>query len=262
MSFIKFAPELHAEPEAIGEPVEETPRHGGKQSTRRFSINFEALEKVLVPQDDGQDDCQDGDELVDCDEVRRKNFYPFSTKPANISKPQRITLYSPSFDSTFRAPCFRHLGIENTELPSIFSEDPEHLWWMDVQNPSEKELRLLCSGFHIHPLTVEDILVREVQEKIEDFTHYYFASFRSYRIDDTTPEKTYKPYTIYMVVFRTGTLSFCFDDSEHANHVLARIELLENYVFINSDWIFYAFVYVLPISFHILTLTAAAVMTL
>jgi Mg2+ and Co2+ transporter CorA len=262
MSFIKFASELHAEPEAIGEPVEKTPRHGEKQSTRRFSINFEALEKVLVPQDDGQDDCQDGDELVDCDELRRKNFFPSSTTFANQPRPQRITLYSPSFESTFQATCFRDLGIENTELPSIFSEHSEHLWWLDVQNPSEKELRLLCSGFHIHPLTVEDILAREVQEKIEDFTHYYFASFRSYRIDDTTSEKTYKPYTIYMVVFRTGTLSFCFNDSEHANHVLARIELLEDYVFINSDWIFYAFVYVLPICFHILKLTVAAVMTL
>jgi len=110
---------------------------------------------------------------------------------------------------------------------------------MDVQNPSEKELRLLCSAFRVHPLTVEDILNQEIQEKIENFTNYYFACFRSYRVKS---DKTYKPYTIYMVVFHTGTLSFCFSDSEHADHVLKRIELLKDYLSINSDWIFYAFV--------------------
>jgi len=93
-------------------------------------------------------------------------------------------------------------------------------------------------------LTVEDILNREIQEKIEDFTHYYFASFRSYRLDENIPDRIYVPYTIYMVILRTGTLSFCFDDSEHAVHVLNRIELLKDHVVINSDWIFYAFVYV------------------
>jgi len=45
-----------------------------------------------------------------------------------------------------------------------------------------------------------------------------------------------------MVVFPAGTLSFCFSDSEHADHVLKRIELLKDYLSINSDLIFYAFV--------------------
>lgn len=246
MSSIKFTSELHVEPNAI--EVEESTNYKRAQRNDRFSIDFEALGQVLARQDDGQDKCQCEAEVLAYNEIRKKNCYAFSTTSANHARSQRIILYSPSFGSTFQATRFSELGIGQRDLPSIFSEESEHLWWMDVQNPSEKELRLLCSAFRVHPLTVEDILNREIQEKIEDFTNYYFASFRSYYVDETTPDKTYKPYTIYMVVFKTGTLSFCFDDSEHANHVLQRIELLKDYVIINSDWIFYAFVSVLPIT--------------
>jgi magnesium transporter len=242
MSSIRFATELHAEPETIEAPVEKISNREWKQSIRPFGINFETLGKVLAQQDNGQEDCQDNTELLALDEIKGKDWYRPSTASANHAKAQRIILYSPSFDTTFQATNFSDLGIFDTDLPSIFSEESDHLWWLDVQNPSEKELRLLCLGFHIHPLTIEDILNREIQEKIEDFTHYYFATFRSYLATDTPSGKTYKPYTIYMVVFHSGILSFCFDDSEHANHVLQRIDLLKDYVYINSDWIFYAFV--------------------
>lgn len=247
MSSIKFATQLHTEPEAIEAPIEETSNWEGKEKNGPFSINFEALGKVLARQDEEQeagrqDACQSEAEALAYNEIRRKDYYRFSTTSGTSTKTQRIILYSPSFENTFQATCFRDLDILDTDLPSIFSEELGHLWWLDVQNPSEEELRLLCSGFRIHPLTVEDILNREIQEKIEDFTHYYFASFRSYLVVDNSSGKAYKPYTIYMVVFHSGILSFCFDESEHANHVLQRIKLLKDYVYINSDWIFYAFV--------------------
>jgi Mg2+ and Co2+ transporter CorA len=243
MPSIKFTTKVHAEPEATevldGEPSDSEE----KQSNNRFSIDFEVLGQVLVKQGiQSHSDEHNEAEGMGYNEIRKKSCYALSTTSANYTKQQRIILYSPSFGSTFQTTCFSELNLVGADLPSIFSEELEHLWWMNVQNPSEIELRLLCSAFRVHPLTVEDILNREIQEKIEDFTHYYFASFRSYRVEDTTLEKSYVPYTIYMVVFPRGTLSFCFDDSEHADHVLQRIQLLKDYVIINSDWIFYAFV--------------------
>ncbi|KAE9380547.1 hypothetical protein N431DRAFT_362380 [Stipitochalara longipes BDJ] len=243
MSSIKFTIELHAEPDTIQVPAEDSSKSEDDQRIKRFSIDFEALGEVLATeQGDGQDEPESEADVLAYKEIRKKECYAFSTTSVNHSSSQRVILYSPSFGPTIQASCFSELDIGWHDLPSIFSGESEHMWWMDVQNPSEKELRLLCSAFRIHPLTVEDILNREIQEKIEDFTHYYFASFRSYCVDETTPDRIYIPYTIYMVVFRTGTLSFCFDDSEHADHVLRRIELLKDYVVINSDWIFYAFV--------------------
>jgi len=243
MSPIKFAIELHGEPKTIDVPAEEQSVSESDQRRNRFSIDFETLGQLFATSEgNGQDEPRSEADLLAYQQIRKKDYYAFSTASVNHSTSQRVILYSPSFSSTFQAARFPELGIGRQDLPSIFSEESEHLWWMDVRNPSEKELHLLCSAFRIHPLTVEDILNREIQEKIENFTHYYFASIRSYRIDETSADRIYVPYTIYMVVFRTGTLSFCFDDSEHADHVLKRIELLKDYVIINSDWIFYAFV--------------------
>ena len=262
MASTKYTTEFYAEPERIEVPAQATPVCDGKENNR-FSIRFETLERVLACEgsENREEDQIDG-EAQPYGELRRQDNYQLPTTSANHAKPQRIILYSPFFDSISQATSFKDLGIHGSDLPYIFSEDADRLWWMDVQNPSEKELRLICSAFRIHPLTVEDILNREIQEKITDFTHYYFACFRSYHVEDTTSDKSYKPYTIHIVVFPTGTLSFCFEDSDHADHVLKRIELLKDHLFINSNWIFYAFVYVLPIRFYILKLTAAVVMTL
>jgi len=228
--------QYYSEP-GIVELSEETTNCEVKQDTK-FSIDFDTLERLLA----NEEEDQGNDESQPHNKIRHQNSYRFHVKSDSLTKSQRIILCSSSFDSTLRASSFKELGIHGSDLPHIFSDDAVEMWWMDVQNPSEKELRLLCSAFRVHPLTVEDILNQEIQEKIEDFTNYYFTCFRSYRVVDTTPEKTYKAYTIYMVVFRTGTLSFCFSDSEHAAHVLNRIELLKDYLSINSDWIFYAFV--------------------
>jgi len=243
MSPIKFTIDLHTEQGTIKVPAEEQSSFENDQRNNRFSIDFEALGQVFAAgEGDERGEPTSKAELLAYKEIRKKECYAFSTTSVNHIISQRVILYSPSFGSTFQASSFSELGIGRQDLPSIFSEESQHLWWMDVRNPSEKEVHLLCSALRVHPLTVEDILNREIQEKIEDFTHYYFASVRSYRVDETSPDKTYVPYTIYMVVFPTGTLSFCFDDSEHADHVLNRIELLKDYVVINSDWIFYAFV--------------------
>jgi len=103
------------------------------------------------------------------------------------------------------------------------------------------ELRLLCSAFRVHPLTVEDILGQEIREKIEDYTTYYFACIWSFQ-EDASSKPNFNPCTIYLVVFPSGTLSFCFSDSRHGLHVRERIDLLRDHYAINSDWIFYAFV--------------------
>ncbi|KUJ23169.1 uncharacterized protein LY89DRAFT_558425, partial [Mollisia scopiformis] len=115
-------------------------------------------------------------------------------------------------------------------------------WWLDVQNPTEQELRILCSAFRVHPLTFEDIATQESQEKIVDYNTYYFASVWSYHVVEVSEGNAYEPCTIYTVVFPSGALSFSFSTTVHAMNVLERIELLKGVVAVRSDWIFYAFV--------------------
>lgn len=198
-------------------------------------IDFDILEKLLIPKR------VDDDEYQQYEDIRVDAQYHMPSKVARAPKSQRIILYSGSSESTYRASAFHALNIHE-DLHAIFSEDEHHPWWLDVQNPSEQELRLLCSAFRIHPLTFEDIVTQESQEKIQDYTTYYFASVWSYHNVQVNDGNAYEPCTIYTVVFPSGTLSFSFSTTMHAMNVLERIELLKGVVAVRSDWIFYAFV--------------------
>jgi magnesium transporter len=147
--------------------------------------------------------------------------------------------------STLYGRHFKDLEVGAIEIQAAFA-NPRQTWWLDLQNPAEQDLRILCAALHVHPLTIEDILNRETREKIEDYGTYYYACIWSYRGLDDKLRTTYKPYSTYMIVFPTGTLTitFTFRESDHPAKVLKRIDLLKDYVSINSDWVFYAFMYV------------------
>ena len=204
-----------------------------KQDKAR-AVDFGALEKLLC--EEGQDE---NESMLQ--DIQLQKAYRFPSRGSGPSSSQRFILYSGSSQLTLLGPSFQDLGISKRELPDLFSSDAKRPWWLDIQNPCEKDLRLICSAFKIHPLTVEDILNQETREKIEDYTTYYYASLWSFDVVETSPKTTYKPYNTYMVVFPSGTLSVCFSESDHGLHVQKRIELLKDHVPISSDWIFYAF---------------------
>jgi Mg2+ and Co2+ transporter CorA len=202
---------------------------------KTWTIDFEALQKLLGHE--GPDDS----ESPPFQGTESYNAYGCTRKDSRGETPQKIILYSESSDSTIHAGSFNELGKFAHDLASIFSPVARVPWWLHVQNPTVNELRLLCSAFRVHPLTVEDILGQEIREKIEDYTTYYFACIWSFQ-EDASSKPNFNPCTIYLVVFPSGTLSFCFSDSRHGLHVRERIDLLRDHYAINSDWIFYAFV--------------------
>jgi hypothetical protein len=53
-------------------------------------------------------------------------------------------------------------------------------WWLDVKNPRVHDFKKLNRMFKLHPLTIEDILVKDEREKMEVFDRlgYYFVAFR------------------------------------------------------------------------------------
>ncbi|KAJ4292922.1 hypothetical protein N0V88_005585 [Collariella sp. IMI 366227] len=116
------------------------------------------------------------------------------------------------------------------------------VWWLNVNNPTPKELRVICSAFGIHPLTMEDIGIQESREKIELFPTYYFASFRSFKLSEQREKTKYIPFDVYVVVFREGTISFSYTPNSHASNVRSRIAMLKEHGLISSDWICYALI--------------------
>jgi Mg2+ and Co2+ transporter CorA len=228
--------------EAVAALIESHPEFDRKEENESSFINFESLEKLM----DYEEAIQNGNDFpYFFNDLRRTDSYQTSIATCRPFDTQQITFYSSASNTTLRSSSFKELSTTGHELPGLFLEQRENsVWWLDVQNPSEKALRLLCSAFRVHPLTVEDILMQEIQEKMENFPSYYFVCFRSFHMVETDSEMTFDPYTIYLIVFRQGTLTFSFTKSEHGTHVLDRIALLKDYISISRDWIFYALVFV------------------
>ena len=55
--------------------------------------------------------------------------------------------------------CFRHLNGHTEKHPEFrpeFLAEPGSVHWVDLEDASEPEARLLSDAFHFHPLAVED----------------------------------------------------------------------------------------------------------
>ncbi|MFN2421358.1 MAG: magnesium/cobalt transporter CorA [Gemmatimonadota bacterium] len=80
---------------------------------------------------------------------------------------------------------------------SDWNSDSRDTLWIDLEEPTDEELRLLEDPFRFHPLAIEDCLTPEHQPKIEDFGPYLFLIFRG--IDPSAPETTFE--TIKLAAF-------------------------------------------------------------
>ncbi|KAA8642544.1 magnesium transporter CorA family protein [Aspergillus tanneri] len=116
------------------------------------------------------------------------------------------------------------------------------IWWLHVTSPSDADIEKLSNMFDIHPLTTEDIKMRESREKIELFGPYYFLSLRPPRLIAMPDEVRALSLNVYAIVFREGVLSFTFGNSSHASHVLQRIEEHRSHLALTGDWICYALI--------------------
>jgi magnesium transporter len=184
-------------------------------------------------------------ESLSLDEKERKADaelpqYCESTPQTDIN---RFEYFCSLGDSTIHAAEFGDLILPGEDIRALFTlpqDDEDGLWWLNMNNPTDEEIRAICKAFRVHPLTIEDIGTQEAREKIELFPSYYFACFRSFQVLDVDDGQQYQPFNIYVVVFRHGTLSFSFSPNPHAAHVRKRITMLKDYVALSSDWICYA----------------------
>ena len=62
-------------------------------------------------------------------------------------------------------------SIEN--LPELVA-DKENLVWVDIEEPTEADNRILSDVFHFHPLTIEDAMETRNHPKVESYDSYLF----------------------------------------------------------------------------------------
>ncbi|KAJ1335275.1 magnesium transporter [Microdochium nivale] len=184
--------------------------------------------------------------VSDLDEKPAKQDPEVASAIFKEQDPNRFSFFSSAWESTIHASELGDLILPGEELRGLFSfpaNEPDGVWWLNVNSPTEEEIRIICRAFGVHPLTIEDITNEEPREKIELFPSYYFASFRSFSmVHDPDGTLDYDPFNIYVLVFREGTLSFSFHPNAHASHVRKRITMLKDYVSLSSDWISYALI--------------------
>lgn len=114
-------------------------------------------------------------------------------------------------------------------------------WWVDILAPSDAEMRAISKIFRIHPLTTEDIQAQESREKCEIFSHYMFISFRSFNNDVISPDYL-EAINFYIIVFKTGVLTFHFQPVPHPDNVRKRIHQLKDFIHVTPEWINYALI--------------------
>ncbi|KAJ5242938.1 uncharacterized protein N7469_001265 [Penicillium citrinum] len=120
------------------------------------------------------------------------------------------------------------------------------LWWLHVTSPANEDIEMLSRLLDIHPLTTEDIKMREEREKIEHFGPYYFISLRLPRDQEASAGDRDSSTNFYGIVFNEGILSFTFHNTPHPAHVWNRIKEHQSHLSLTSDWICYALMYEPP----------------
>jgi len=128
-----------------------------------------------------------------------------------------------------------------TERERRDSELERPTFWLDVLSPTEAEMKVLAKAFGIHQLTSEDILMEEPREKVELFPQYYFVNYRTFE-QDKDSEDYMEPVNMYIIVFRTGVITFHHSLSPHPANVRRRIRQLSDYMSPSADWISYAII--------------------
>jgi len=154
--------------------------------------------------------------------------------------PDRFSFFNSSSEET----------VHSTDIPSLVSKGQsfydlfkggQPTWWLDCSCPTDDEMRCIAKAFGIHPLTAEDIRMQETREKVELFKSYYFVCFHTFESDKES-EDFLEPINVYIVVFRSGVITFHFNPISHPGNVRRRVRQLRDYVDVNSDWICYALI--------------------
>lgn len=155
----------------------------------------------------------------------------------------RFSFFSTESEQSIHAPNLGDLLMPGESFKQLFELGPEGgCWWLDITQPTEEEVEVICKAFDVHGLTREDIAMLEPREKVELFKSYYFVCFRSFFQVDKEDERYLDPINVYAVVFREGILTFTFAPSPHAANVRKRMGRLRDYVSLGSDWICYALI--------------------
>ncbi|KAI9264080.1 hypothetical protein BDA99DRAFT_437695 [Phascolomyces articulosus] len=173
------------------------------------------------------------DDLLENSEKRPQRRY--SLYGENIQDPTRVesstdryVFYSANLGSV-KAHSLKQLMAKHVQQEEKEQNVAEVIlktsgWWIDVFAATNEEMRMLKS-----------------REKCEIFQHYMFISFRSFNHDSHSANYL-EAVNFYIIVFKTGVLTFHFQPLPHPHNVRRRIHQLKDFIHVTPEWINYALI--------------------
>ncbi|MDQ6693375.1 MAG: magnesium transporter CorA family protein [Chloroflexota bacterium] len=67
--------------------------------------------------------------------------------------------------------------VEDPSAISDLLERHDHLMWLDLEQPTLEEFRLIQEEFNLHPLAIEDAMARHQRPKVDQYDNYYLVVF-------------------------------------------------------------------------------------
>lgn len=230
---IRYTPKQSVE--SAAQPVQKRyypPNHGISFGTNRVEEDEDEPEEKYA---------KDAyDEEAEAGTPGGQSYDPSQFYQPEFAAPNRFSFFSSESEETVHATDIASLVKPGHTFSELF-RDGEPTWWLDCSCPTDDEMRCIAKAFGIHPLTAEDIRMQETREKVELFKSYYFVCFHTFESDNES-EEFLEPINVYIVVFRSGVLTFHFGQISHCANVRRRVRQLRDYVNVSSDWICYALI--------------------
>lgn len=67
--------------------------------------------------------------------------------------------------------------VTSLEEVREIKKDPNAIFWLDLENPSEQDLAKIGTEFQLHPLAIEDASHEHQRPKVEEYEQFYFVVF-------------------------------------------------------------------------------------
>ncbi|KAJ5633323.1 hypothetical protein N7490_009662 [Penicillium lividum] len=170
----------------------------------------------------------------------------------SLSEPTlpRFSFFS-SAQKVITSSTWKGLGNLDNIIQAKLKSRPEPslpVWWLDIRDATKEDIHLICQELSIHPLSSEDIKLRESREKVDVFQNYYLISFKTL-VENATDEND-RPgipssASVYILVFQYGVVTFSPSGCTHIPRVRDRINKIHD-AELSSDWICYALMYPPP----------------
>ncbi|KAJ5910578.1 hypothetical protein N7504_005221 [Penicillium tannophilum] len=170
---------------------------------------------------------------------------------AELALPARFSFFSSKTQQTITSSTWEGLfpsGNPDDIIQEKLKAHPEPsrpVWWFDICDATMEDVDLVSQELSIHPLTSEDIKLRESREKVDVFRNYYLISFKTL-VERAIPNENDRPgipssASVYILVFQYGVVTFSPSGCTHISQVRDRIRKMHD-AELSSDWICYALI--------------------